>query len=80
MNIVAFIIYGVDKYKAQHAKWRITEATLLWIAGLGGALGSLLGIFVWHHKTLHPQFRYGVPAILVVHMLLLVWWHLTGVF
>lgn len=68
INIVAFFLYGIDKWKAQHDKWRITEATLLWIAVAGGSIGALIGMRLWHHKTLHAKFRYGLPAILILQI------------
>lgn len=70
MNIAAFLLYGIDKWKSRHAKWRITEARLLSIALLGGSLGAFLGMKIWHHKTLHPRFRYGLPLILFLHLAL----------
>ena len=68
INIVAFFLYGIDKWKAQHDKWRITEATLLWIAVAGGSIGALLGMRLWHHKTQHAKFRYGLPTILILQI------------
>lgn len=70
INVVTFFLYGIDKWKAQHSKWRISEAKLLIFAALGGSVGAWLGINVWHHKTLHKKFRYGVPAILAIHIVL----------
>ena len=64
INAVAFIVYGIDKYKAKKAKWRIPEATLLLLAVLGGSIGAWMGMKVWHHKTMHKKFKYGIPAIL----------------
>lgn len=68
MNIIAFFLYGIDKWKSRHDKWRITEARLLSVALLGGSLGAWLGMKIWHHKTLHPRFRYGLPLILFLHL------------
>ena len=68
INIVAFFLYGIDKWKARHDKWRITEATLLWIAVAGGSIGALLGMRLWHHKTQHAKFRYGLPTILILQL------------
>ena len=68
INIVAFFLYGIDKWKARHDKWRITEAALLWTAVTGGSIGALLGMKVWHHKTLHAKFRFGLPAILILQI------------
>lgn len=68
INVVTFVTYGIDKWKAQHNRWRIPESTLLWMAALGGSIGAWLGIKVWHHKTLHKKFRYGVPAIIILQI------------
>lgn len=68
INVVAFTLYGIDKYKAKKSKWRISEATLVLIALLGGSIGAWAGMKVWHHKTLHKKFRYGVPFILLLQL------------
>lgn len=72
INLIAFIIYGVDKWKARRNKWRIPEATLLGLAVIGGSVGALVGMFVFHHKTHHMKFKFGVPLILAVQVALLV--------
>ena len=66
INIIAFIVYGIDKLKAKREKWRITEATLLLLAIIGGSIGAWCGVKVWHHKTLHKKFRYGIPLIIAL--------------
>ncbi len=73
VNVVTFIVYGIDKYKAKHAKWRISEATLLLLAVSGGSIGAWLGMKVWHHKTMHKKFKYGVPVIFILQVALAVW-------
>ena len=70
INVVTFFMYGIDKWKAKRSKWRIPEATLLLMAAAGGSLGAWSGMKVWHHKTLHKKFRYGVPLILIVQIAL----------
>ena len=72
-NVVTFFMYGIDKWKAKKSKWRIRETALLGLAVLGGSLGAWLGMKVWHHKTLHKKFRYGVPAIIIVQLTLIVY-------
>ena len=52
VNIVTFLLYGIDKYKAKKGKWRISEATLLTMAAIGGSIGAWAGMRLWHHKTL----------------------------
>lgn len=73
VNAMAFIIYGIDKLKARRSWWRIPESTLLMLAILGGSIGAWLGMRVWHHKTLHRKFRYGVPVILLLQIALMVY-------
>ena len=68
INILTFQIFGIDKYKAKQGKWRISEATLLTLAVIGGSIGALLGMKVWHHKTLHKKFKYGLPLILLAQI------------
>ena len=76
INVVTFIVYGVDKYKAKKAKWRISEATLLLLAVLGGSIGAWMGMKVWHHKTMHKKFKYGIPAILLIQIALMTYLHM----
>ena len=68
INAATFLTFGIDKWKAKNAKWRIREAALLTLAVLGGSIGAWLGMKVWHHKTLHKKFKYGVPAILIIQL------------
>lgn len=75
INLFTFFTFGVDKWKAKRkAKKpevrRVPEKTLFLCAALGGSLGALLGMKVWHHKTLHKTFRYGIPAILILQIVL----------
>ena len=69
-NIFTFIVYGVDKLKAKEHWWRISEATLLFLAVVGGSVGAWVGMKVWHHKTMHKKFKYGVPIILLLQAVL----------
>ncbi len=72
-SIVAFIAMGADKRKARKGKWRVSEATLFLFALLGGGLGATLGMHVFHHKTKHWYFRWGLPLILLVQLVLVIW-------
>ena len=72
INILTFIAYGVDKFKAAHNRWRIPEAVLLELAIFGGSIGALLGMKVWHHKTKHKKFKYGLPAILIIQLAIII--------
>lgn len=71
INLVSFMMFGIDKYKARRGQWRISEATLLAVAAIGGSIGAWMGMKVWHHKTLHSKFRYGVPIMLLAHIALI---------
>ena len=70
MNIIAFIVYGIDKWKAQRNRWRISEKMLLFIAVIGGSVGALAGMYTFHHKTLHKKFTIGVPLILAIQVMI----------
>ena len=70
INLLTFILYGLDKLKAKKSKWRIPESTLIGIAVIGGSIGAWLGMKVWHHKTLHKKFKYGIPFIIVAQIAL----------
>ena len=71
INVVTFLVYGIDKWKAKQGSWRISEATLLMLPVIGGSIGALLGMRVWHHKTMHKKFKYGLPLILLVQIALI---------
>ena len=72
-NIVTFVVFGIDKYKAKRSLWRIPEASLLTMAVIGGSIGAWLGTKVWHHKTLHKKFKYGIPLIIALQAALAVY-------
>lgn len=69
INIIGFLSMGIDKYKAKRNMWRIPEKTLLLIPLFLGSIGSLIGMYTFRHKTLHPQFKYGIPFLLVVNII-----------
>ena len=73
VNLAAFALYGLDKWKAKRSAWRIPEATLLLMAALGGSLGALFGMELFRHKTKHWKFKILVPLFLIVHIALGVW-------
>ena len=64
INAAGFLLMLVDKWKAKKNRWRIRESTLLIVAALGGSVGSLLGMYIFRHKTLHLKFTVGIPVIL----------------
>ena len=81
ITVVTFLVYGIDKWKAKQGSWRISEATLLLLAVIGGSIGALLGMQVWHHKTQHKKYfaeqsgkaerKYGLPLILLTQIALI---------
>ena len=73
INLLTFIVYGVDKRRARKGKWRVPEKTLFLLPLLGGSIGALLGMRVFHHKTKHWYFVWGIPAILLAQIALAVW-------
>lgn len=68
VNLVAFVLYGIDKRRAVRNEFRIRERVLLWMARLGGGIGSWLGIKIFHHKTKHTRFRIIVPLWTIIWM------------
>ena len=73
INLITFLLYGIDKLKAKKGKWRISEATLLLLAAIGGSIGAWLGIKIWHHKTLHKKFIYGIPLIIFAQIVVAIY-------
>ena len=57
INVVTFIVYGIDKYKAKHAKWRIPEATLLLLAAIGGSIGAWCGMKARPYFSIKRHFQ-----------------------
>ena len=68
INLAGFIIMGIDKLKAKKRAWRIPESTLFVTALIGGSLGTTIGMHLFHHKTRHWYFLYGMPAILLIQI------------
>ncbi|MBQ0128399.1 MAG: DUF1294 domain-containing protein [bacterium] len=73
MNVVAFHMYRIDKQHAERGEYRISEAALLAVSFLGGALGAFCAMHEYRHKTLHTSFAVGVPLALLVQTVLVVW-------
>ena len=73
VNIATFFLYGIDKYKAKKGRWRISEITLLLMAVIGGSIGAWAGMRLWHHKTMHKKFKYGIPLIIIMQVALAVY-------
>ena len=72
INALGFLLMLVDKWKAKKNRWRVRESTLLLIAALGGSVGSLLGMYLFRHKTQHLKFTLGIPLILAAQCFVVV--------
>lgn len=72
VNIVGFVMMGIDKKKAIRGAWRIPEASLFLVALIGGSIGSILGMQTFRHKTKHWYFKYGMPAILLLQVAIVI--------
>ena len=72
INLLGFFIMLMDKQRAIHKEWRIPEKNLLGISVFGGAIGMLLGMSCFRHKTKHKKFTIGVPFILLMQVLLII--------
>ena len=73
VNILGFSIMGIDKKRAVRGAWRIPETTLFLYALIGGSIGSILGMRVFHHKTKHWYFVWGMPLILILQIIIGIW-------
>lgn len=70
INIITFFVYRSDKRRAIRKRWRIPERTLMFLAIIGGGIGALAAMFIFHHKTRHSRFLIGVPVIILIHFCL----------
>ena len=77
INLLGFAFMGLDKFKARKNMWRIPEKTLFFLAVLGGSAGAILGMYTFRHKTRHWYFVYGMPAILILQIILIVYFTLV---
>ena len=73
INLITFITYGIDKLKAKRGKSRISERVLLTMAAIGSSFGALVAMQVFRHKTQHAKFKYGIPALLILHIALAIY-------
>ena len=68
VNVLTFVVYGIDKWKARRGRWRVPEATLLVLAAAGGSVGAWVAMQLFRHKTQKKKFRYGVPVLFVLQL------------
>lgn len=69
INILSFVLMGLDKSKARRGAWRVPEKTLFLVAVVGGSVGAIAGMYVFRHKTKHLRFVIGLPVILLLQLL-----------
>ena len=69
VNVLAFAMFGFDKWCAIKGKYRVSEIFLLLLAVVGGSIGAWCGMEVWRHKTLHRKFKYGLPLIIILQII-----------
>ena len=72
-NVISFVIYGVDKQKAKHNRWRIPEKVLLSLAVLGGSVGAYVGMYMFRHKTQKAKFFIGIPLIFLLQIVTIIY-------
>lgn len=77
-NGLVFLVYGWDKWQAKRAARRVPERTLLWLAGVAGGPGALLGMYGLRHKTRKPKFTWGVGLMTLVQVGILIWGRYRG--
>lgn len=75
VNLIALILYGIDKFKAKHSLWRIPEKILFLISFIGGSVGALLGMYLFHHKTKHLSFVILNPLFLILQIFLVIYFY-----
>lgn len=73
INLIGFAIMFIDKYKAKRGKWRIPENTIFVITAIGGGIGTIAGMYKFRHKTQKPKFVIGLPFLLILDILLIIW-------
>ena len=73
INVLGFFAMGIDKWKAKRGSWRIPENTLFMFTVLGGGIGTIVGMYIFRHKTRKKYFTVGMPAILILEIILIVY-------
>ena len=77
INLATMLVFGFDKLRAKRDGWRVPESTLFLLAAIGGSIGAILGMRVFHNKTRHKKFVFGIPLILLLQLALLICWKLV---
>ena len=72
INLATLLIFGIDKLKSVRGKYRISEKTLLILCLLGGALGGLIAMILFNHKTRKAKFMIGIPVIIILQIIIFI--------
>ena len=72
LSMISFALYAYDKLCAKRVSWRVPEFALLIASAFGGAMGAIAAMYFFHHKTLKPQFVYGVPFMIITQIIILI--------
>ena len=73
INLIGFLAMGIDKWKARHNRWRIPESSLFTLTAIGGGIGTIAGMYVFRHKTKKKYFTIGMPLILILEIILVIY-------
>lgn len=73
INVITFLVMGIDKWKAKHGSWRIQEAALFTFVIFGGGIGGNIGMYFFHHKTKKPKFVFGFPIITILEIAFIIY-------
>ena len=79
INVITFLAMGIDKWKAKRGSWRIKEATLFTFVLLGGGIGGILGMIIFHHKTKKLKFQIGFPTILIFEIVIIIYFAIKNI-
>ena len=73
INLLGFLAMYIDKKKAEKGRWRISEHALFMFTWLGGGIGTIAGMYKFRHKTQKKKFTIGMPIILVLEVIFLIY-------
>ena len=74
LNVISMLIIGFDKQQAKHQRKRVSEKTLLLLSLMFGSFGIYVGVFVFQHKTKKKRFVYGLPPLLLLQSIMIIYY------
>ena len=78
VNFLSILMFFIDKKKAEKNLWRISEKALILVSILGGSVGALIGMYTFRHKTKKLKFTVGIPVILILQIVLIIYLNIIG--